>query len=207
MEKHNASLRNLCLGCTGEACCIFSALNENFLIRISKVFFSFYLGFFYIRGDSGIHTSFISASLLHKSIHCIIFHFSAHLIYFSSRIQNSLTRRRAYQRKNKHKQQRPSPARHHRSLVLLLCYHFVFLTVLSLLLGRESTSGYKNKRLCLLRKAFLYQKFLCLFLSLLSSASYHLSNSGEGMPATVYWSIHNLQIVIFSRKDKLNKEY
>lgn len=181
MEKHNASLRNLCLCCTGVACCIsfYSALNENFLIKITKVSFSFYLGFFYIRGDSGARTPLISTSLLRKSIHCIIFHFNSHLIYFSSRIHNSLTRRRAYQRKNKHKQQRPSPARHHRSLVLLLCNHLVFLSVLSLLLGRESTSGYKKKRFCLQRKAFLYWKFLCLFFFLLSSANYHLSNNGE----------------------------
>lgn len=51
MEKCKASLRNLCLGCTVEACYIVSALNGNFLIKISKVFFSFYLDFFYIRGD------------------------------------------------------------------------------------------------------------------------------------------------------------
>lgn len=133
MGKANASLRNWYLDCVREACSIVSALKESFLITTSKTSFSFafYFGFFYTRGDSGAHTSFISASLLHKSIHCIIFHFDAHLIYFSSRIHNCLSRKREYQRKKKqHKQQRPSLATHHRSLLLLLCYHLVFLCLI-----------------------------------------------------------------------------
>ena len=99
--------------------------------------FPFYFGFNYTRGDSGARTSFISASLLRKSIHSIIFHFNAHLMFFSSRIHNSLPRRRAYQRENKHKQQRPSLATHHRSLLSVLCYHLFFsLSCLSSWVGR-----------------------------------------------------------------------
>lgn len=158
MGEANASLRNWYLDCVREACSIVSALKESFLITISKTSFSFafYFGVFYTRGDSGAHTSFISASLLHKSIHCIIFHFDAHLIYFSSRIYDCFSRKRTYQRKKPHKQWRPSLATYHRSLLLLLCYHLVFLSVLSFLLGGESTSGYKTRSFCSLRKPLLY---------------------------------------------------
>lgn len=139
---------------------------------------AFCFGFSYSRGDSGAHASFISASLLHKPIHCIIFHFNAHLIYFSSRIHNSLSRRRAYQRKKKHKQQRLSLATHHRSLLLLLYYHVVFLSVLSLLLGGESTSGCKNTSFVYWEKYFCIRNS-CDFFPPLSSTNNHLASSGE----------------------------
>lgn len=142
-----------------------SALKVSSLITTFKPTFSFtfYFAFFYTRGDSGAHTSFIPTPLFCKSIHSIIFHFNAHFIYFSSRIHNSLWRRRAYQRKNKHKQQRPSLATYHRSLLLLLCYHLAFLSVFSLLLGEESTSAYKNRSFYFLRKNISAPEILVTF--------------------------------------------
>lgn len=131
--KPNTNSGNWYLDWTRETCSIATALKESFLITTFKTPFSFtvYFSFFHMSGDWGTHTSLISISLFCKWIHFIVFHFNAHLIYFSSRIHNSLLRRAAYQTKETHRQQKPSLVTHHRSLLVLLCCHLVFFCLVS----------------------------------------------------------------------------
>lgn len=101
MAKSNTIgiLGNWYLDWTRENCSIVTALKESFQTTTAtfKTYFSFALcfSFFHTSGDWGAHTSLISTSLFCKWIHCIVFHFSEHLMYFPSRIHNFLLRRTA----------------------------------------------------------------------------------------------------------------
>lgn len=209
MGKANASLRNWYLDCVREACSIVSALKESFLITTSKTSFSFafYFGFFYTRGDSGAHTSFISASLLHKSIHCIIFHFDAHLSYFSSRIHNCLSRKREYQRKKK-KPQTTEAITSYTSQVIIIAALLSSCFSLSYLSSwvERAHLAIKPEVFVHWEKHFYIRNSCDFFCPHCHQPTTICPTVVKGTLETIFWRTHNLQKV-FSRNDKLKKRY